>query len=99
MQGILLSPKWIRKDNNWTHYCPGCEQLHTIECNPSGSIGNKHDFKGTLESASFSPIVLQANRTCQYFIKDGVLIYTRGTTHAYAGRNLEVPDIPEMLLD
>lgn len=87
---------------NFIHYCPGCEQLHminTVVRNEKNAIWVF--INRNMERPTFSPSInidLGNGKRCHYFLKSGVLVYCSDSTHAYAGMETELPEIPENFL-
>ncbi len=92
-----------------THYgyrfhCPGCDDEHVITTKPHP---NGWDFDGNEQAPTFSPSILvypakhwkdgQAVDTprCHSFVRAGRIEFLNDSTHALAGRTVELPDLGE----
>lgn len=77
------------------HRCPGCAGprrtgLHAF---PTGDGG--WTFNGDVERPSCAPSVKHEHdgRVCHYRITDGRIAYCGDSTHALAGRTVDLPDL------
>ena len=106
-----VSSKLRREENGYAHWCPGCEQMHTLP--------DSWKFDGNLENPTFTPSfkhegVLRpfvngkwvggwkrdaAGNTipfiCHYVLTAGQLQYQADCTHAMAGKTVPLPSLPE----
>lgn len=81
------------------HWCLGCKCFHLIHINkPNPHTGAKWYFNGDFDKPSFSPSIhikrASGITECHYFIKDGMIQYLNDCLHPYAGKTIEIPDIP-----
>lgn len=110
-----VSAKLRRAENGYTHWCPGCEEPHVIPdgwsfdgnlerptFNPSVNITGKKcvmiDGKWTGEwvrDADGKAI----DDCCHYHLHAGELKFCGDSTHALAGKNVLLPDLPEHMRD
>jgi hypothetical protein len=110
-----VSAKLRRVERGYSHWCPGCEEMHVIF--------DRWQFDGDLEKPTFNPsIKITGKKTvkkdgrwtgewvrdangnavddcCHYFLHAGVLKFCGDSLHALAGKNVELPDLPEHLRD
>lgn len=108
-----VSSKLRRVQGGYAHWCPGCEQAH--------SLPDSWKFNGNLESPSFSPsfkhegiqtVIVNGEWTgewvrdaqgntvpmiCHYHLTDGQLKFCGDCTHALKGKTVPLPDLPEHL--
>lgn len=90
------------------HWCPGCEQAHVIYCNRAEKPS--WTWNGDINRPTCTPSVLcftthdeegeklpnNARRTlCHYFLTDGNLVFCSDSPHAFVGKTIPLPDIPE----
>ena len=89
----------IMKDAEGTSYwlwCPGCDDAHRIN--------DGWQFDGNIEAPTFSPSILvnygnnpDGHKTCHSFLRAGVWEFLGDSTHAFAGQNIPMVDLPEWL--
>jgi len=99
----------------YTHWCPACEETHSLPDgwnfdgnleSPTFTPSFKHEClkrvfvkgKWTGEwvrdaSGSTVPVV------CHYVLTSGVLNFQADCTHAFAGKSVPLPKLPEGLID
>jgi hypothetical protein len=104
-----------RYEGGFGHWCPGCEEMHTLPDN--------WKFNGNLEKPTFTPsfkhtgiqrVFVDGNWTgewkkdasgntvpfiCHYILTDGVLNFCGDSTHVLAGHSVPLPSLPEGLTD
>lgn len=80
------------------HWCPGCEEMHTL---PDG-----WSFDGNLETPTFTPSFLHSGysshhqpRICHYILTNGILNFCTDSTHTLAGKSVALPKLPIELAD
>jgi len=101
--GKILS-KYLRDngEGDLMHWCPGCNSLHIYAVN-SGVPGKNWSFNGNVEKPSFSPSMLinrgTPDKTCHYFLTDGVLQYCSDTAHHLKNQHVPLPPLPQWLRD
>jgi hypothetical protein len=89
-----VSSKLRRGEGRYFHYCPACDELH--------SLPDEWSFNGNLESPTFSPSFKHqwgTDEICHYVLTDGVLNYCGDCTHSMAGQKVPLPDIPQQYSD
>lgn len=96
---------WPR--GGYGHWCPGCNSGHEIDTEQSNSSGAKWSFDGDMERPTFSPSINmrwgkyvdpkyeRGGGVCHYFIRAGRIEFCGDSTHALAGKTVDLPDIPE----
>lgn len=105
-----ISPKLRKAEGGYSHYCPGCDEMHYIAVERPLANGAQWTFNGDVNSPSFTPSVhIRTGRAvlegfvpepgdppevCHYILTDGVLNYCGDTTHGHAGQSVVLPDIP-----
>jgi hypothetical protein len=92
--------KHIPGDPDYVFECPGCECHHGIWT--SGRNQNKAiwQFNGDLNKPTVSPSIRvrfhhkeKGNIVCHSFIKNGVIEFCKDSTHALAGKTVELKEI------
>lgn len=91
----------------YTFMCPGCGHRHALPVR--GAPGNdphpSWDFNGDLQKPTFSPSVyvnppsskyyVKGAVSCHCWVRDGKIEYVGGTTHALAGKTVDLPDLED----
>ncbi len=88
------------------HWCPACAQMHDYAVEQPFRNGAQWTFNGDGDQPTFSPsmnISWGPNSRgdvgrCHYFVTCGRIIYCGDSTHALAGKTVDLPDIPEEVL-
>lgn len=96
-----LSRKLRGVENGIGYWCPGCDRLHVLWTS-AGSGHPAWQWDGSLDRPTVVPSVIvktDAGKVCHHFLTNGVLSYLGDSTHALAGRVLELPDLPPELRD
>ncbi len=92
-------------DNSVALHCPGCESGHQVfVVGPRPVWG----WNGSMEAPTFTPSLLirypanpdaieefkewRTERRCHSFITDGKIMFLTDSTHALAGKTVEIPD-------
>lgn len=86
--------------------CPGCaldgsSGLHILPVN-STTKSPAWDFNGNFEKPTLSPSILTgkgSENVCHSFLTDGVFQFLEDSTHAFAGKEVPMPDLPDWVLD
>jgi Family of unknown function (DUF6527) len=110
-----VSPFLRRTARGYSHWCPGCEQMHVIF--------DRWSFDGNLTCPTFDPSVRITGKltvevegewtgewvrdaegktvdfVCHYFLRAGVLEFCGDSTHAFKGRNVPLPELPVFVRD
>lgn len=110
-----VSPYLRRAERGYSHWCPGCEEAHTIP--------DSWSFDGNVVVPTFNPsiritgkqrVVVEGKWTggwvraadgeaidvcCHYHLHGGVLKFCSDSTHALAGKNVPLPELPWFLTD
>lgn len=108
--------KYLRKtEDGFAHWCPGCEEMHTIWTNHTRRAN--WNFDGNIESPTFEPSVCITYNgadagqdrgdgfgkappaKCHYFLRAGNLQFCPDTTHAFAGKTVPLPALPSFMSD
>jgi len=95
-----VSSKLRRGTCYYSHWCPGCEEMHVIYVAAPARI--TWSFGGDIQRPSFSPsvrITAHKGSVCHYFLTSGELRYCTDSTHRLAGTNVPLPDLPEHVRD
>lgn len=101
-----------RVTNGYSHWCPGCEEMHAIATDGPNYCGARWTFDGNLDAPTFSPSInisspehmfedgvkIEAER-CHYFLKAGQLQFMGDSTHALSGKTIPLPPLPVGLTD
>jgi hypothetical protein len=81
-------------------WCPGCEDAHRIVIGTADSW----TWDGNAEAPTISPSILATyprppawggDRTCHSFVVAGVWQFLGDSTHALAGQNVPMVDLPD----
>lgn len=89
------------KDSIVIFYCPACRECHPYNINNSNP---KHNwlFNEHREKPTFTPSLRvldgKGNTSCHLFITAGLIQYCNDCPHEYAGKTIDLPDIPEELI-
>jgi hypothetical protein len=89
---ILSSP------GKYVFYCPGCEDNHTIDTNPS-KFKSTHTLTGTLANPTIRASVLEtgdaniAGYRCHSFVTNGKIKFLNDCTHHLAGKTVDMPPL------
>jgi hypothetical protein len=81
----------------YTHWCPGCKQMHLINIEKPNRLGAIWSFDGNLESPTFNPSVNHVG-SCHYFIRSGQIAYCSDSKHEFSGQTIPLPDFPEDMI-
>jgi len=95
-----MADKVKRDDNGLLLFrCPGCASLgeHSVGFH---ALDGRWTFDGDFERPTLHPSVLDTmefgdgrpKRVCHSFVRAGMIQYLSDSTHAFAGRTVEVPD-------
>jgi len=112
---VQLSSKLIRVTRGYSHWCPGCEEMHIVP--------DTWSFDGNLERPTFTPgfklTCIQriladgewigewqrdANgkiipMVCHYILTAGILNFCADSTHELSGKSVALPDIHAGMTD
>lgn len=99
----------------YSHWCPGCEEMHVIS--------DDWSFNGNLDQPTFYPSIKVTGKEtikengqwiggwvrdaegnaldscCHYFIVDGRIQFCSDSTHKLAGLTVPIPELPSWLTD
>lgn len=81
----------LADDGTLLYICPGCGGHHGVNA-------ERWHWNGDLEKPTLSPSVKHTYpekppHICHYFIRAGLIEYCRDSTHALAGKTVDLPDI------
>ena len=103
-----LSAFLVKKGGQLWHYCPACDDLHSVAIDEPYKNGSRWDFDGNVEKPSLSPSVKVTvcrthdpdfeNKICHYFLKNGRFEYLSDCTHKLAGMRIPMVEIPEKFI-
>jgi hypothetical protein len=103
-----------RGPDGYTHWCPGCEQMHALP--------DTWKFDGNVECPTFSPSFKHSGILrrfengkwtgewlrdahgetvpfiCHYVLTKGILNFCSDCTHALAGKAVPLPKLPDELI-
>lgn len=90
------------EDGRLLFWCPGCDTAHAV---PHGAgTGPRWTWNGDAERPTFSPSLLVTYdgadagtpnglpAVCHSFISDGRIQFCSDSTHALAGKTVDIPD-------
>lgn len=106
MKEMMLSATLVRvNDRTLYHYCLACDCLHPLYINPPGELGPYWTYNYNHERPTLSPSVKHQGYgdhgkpvNCHYFIVDGTVQFCADSGHAYAGKTILLPPIPDRYL-
>ena len=94
-----VSPVLRRGATFYSHWCPGCEEMHIIYVGNSPPHPN-WSFDGNVDAPTFNPSVRitydgrDEHTVCHYFLHAGQLQFCGDCTHALAGKTVPLPPLP-----
>lgn len=88
-------------------FCPGCALgvgtgLHMLPVNSSAVKSPSWDWDGNLEAPTLSPSILTgkgSDNICHSFLKAGVFEFLSDSTHAFSGKKIAIPDLPDWIIE
>ena len=91
-----------RSTTGYSHWCPGCREMHHIHTDAPNSNGAQWSFDGNAESPTFTPSVNISSHDeedgtterCHYNLTAGVLNFCGDSTHSLAGQPVPLPPLP-----
>jgi hypothetical protein len=80
--------------------CPGCGQWHVIYTEQANDLKARWTFDGNMEKPTFHPSILcrwtegkeQVKKVCHFFVRAGKIEFCGDSTHALAGKTVDLPD-------
>lgn len=94
------------------HWCSACRQLHEFAVDRPFRNGARWSFSGPADAPTFTPSMnirigpypdssKKAGQieVCHYLVNHGRIQYLADCTHAMAGQTIEMPDLPQDVLD
>ncbi len=92
-------------DGGYSHWCPGCEEMHYIAVQKPLGNGARWTFDGNVITPTFHPSVKieisnageWAVARCHYFLKKGRIEFCGDCTHELKGQKVPLPPLPEDL--
>lgn len=100
----ILSRFLIKKGGQLWHYCPACDDVHSVAIDEPYKTASRWHFDGNVEMPSLSPSVKVTkpigddSEVCHYFLKNGRFEYLLDCTHKLAGMRIPVVEIPEKFI-
>lgn len=87
--------------------CPGCALdgstgLHILSVTSSSVTSPSWGWDGNLEAPTLSPSILTGkgtDRICHSFLKAGLFEFLTDSTHAFSGKKIAIPDLPEWVVE
>jgi hypothetical protein len=97
-----FGPYLRRVQGGYAHYCPACRQLHALAVERAQPNGARWVFDGNVMAPTFAPsVIVQAVDEedgtvdrCHYSLTRGNIVYHADSTHALAGREIALPELP-----
>ena len=96
----------------FSHWCPGCEEMHAIHVDRPNHSGARWTFDGNVDSPTFAPSInirtgpypeaedgkpVGHVDVCHYFLRAGRIEFCSDSTHALAGQTVPLPPLPDGL--
>lgn len=107
-----VSPKLRSAGRGYSHWCPGCDEMHLIAVHEPFANGAKWTFDGDVNRPTFSPSIniysprcewgdgeVTPEQRCHYFLRAGRLEFLGDCTHALKGQTVDLPDLPPHVRD
>ncbi len=94
--------------SGFSHWCPGCEEMHNIAVSAPNGSGARWTFDGNVDRPTFAPSVNIScvdpegefpPERCHYFLRGGMLQFLNDCTHKLAGQTVPLPPLPDGLTD
>lgn len=90
--------------NQYKHYCPACDQEHTLLANTANRNNQIWSFNDNLAKPTFYPDFMTVKETpheedqeriikrmaCHYWIQNGKIIYTLNGNHSLIGKTIDM---------
>ena len=106
----MVSAKLRRAGRGYSHWCPGCEEMHLIAVFDPFRNGAVWTFDGNVDRPTFRPSVNislhwsdadpdMVDERCHYFITNGQIQFCPDSTHKLSGQTVELPDLPPHVRD
>ena len=81
--------------------CPGCGGCHVIYTEQQNDLGARWNFDGNMEAPTFSPSIRvrwtegpeHVQKVCHFFVRAGKIEFCGDSTHALAGKTVELPEM------
>lgn len=73
------------------HWCPGCDQPHTIDIEKPNHCGALWQWDGNPDAPTVSPSINYVGQ-CHYFLRAGQLVFCGDSKHELAGKTVPLPD-------
>ena len=86
--------------------CPGCAEdlgsgLHMLPVNTTVKEP-AWSWDGNLEKPTITPSILtgrDSDKICHSYLKEGIFQFLEDSTHSLAGTFVEIPDLPDWVID
>ena len=96
----------------YNHWCPACKEIHQFAVEQPFNNGAKWTWNNDPVRPHFSPSMnitcgpwfkdnedtVGTVEVCHYFLHHGILRYLSDCTHEFAGKEIELPEIPKHIL-
>ena len=87
-------------DGQYAFHCPGCQCSHGVYVDKPGPNRPVWGWNGSLDTPTFTPSVRvqwafgdeRKQACCHSYVRDGRIQFLIDSTHALAGRTVEIPD-------
>lgn len=81
-------------------WCVACAQRHIFNTDRPPGVRPCWAYNGDPERPTFSPSLNYPDKTprCHLFLRDGRVEYCGDCGHEYAGKTVNLPDIPDEML-
>jgi hypothetical protein len=86
---------WRIENAGYAHWCPACNELHTVLTDAGQSP--RWGFDNNLTAPTFTPSVRISDSDgtrCHYVLTSGVINYCPDSRHSLKGQAVPLPDIP-----
>ena len=82
------------------YWCPGCDESHAVCTKGDSAKGPRWEWDGSIQKPNLSPSIKITSsgdgvKVCHCFIRQGRIEFCADSTHALAGKTVDLPDWPD----